>query len=94
MSPTKEKITVPGSQLISKIKQLIARKDVRRVCIIHEERRLLEVPVRAGDPAAPAAVLATPVLAAIGALSALVNECTIEVERAEGSESIGPSRKP
>jgi len=44
---------------------------------------LIDVPLTVGVPVAAAAVLAAPVLAALGAIAALVTECTIEVERVE-----------
>jgi hypothetical protein len=79
----KRKTMIPGSKLVHQIQQLIARGDVRRVCILDEEKSLLEIPVNVGDPAAPASVLKAPVLAAIKAFGALVNECTVEVETAD-----------
>jgi len=79
--PRKEKIRVPGKNLIEIVKELVSRGDSRRLCLLNEEKRLLEVPLAIGDPAAPAAVLEAPVLAAIAAFGALVNECTIEVEK-------------
>ena len=81
--PKTERVTTSGKSLVDTIRQLIRSGDARRVCLISEEKRLLEVPLSIGDPAAPASVLAAPVLAALKAFSALVNECTIEVERAD-----------
>ena len=46
-------------------------------------RPLIDIPLTVGVPVAAAAVLAAPVLAALGAIAALVTECTIEVERVE-----------
>jgi hypothetical protein len=82
----KNRLTVAGQKLAHTIEQLISRGDVRRVCIMDEEKALLEVPVALGDPAAPAAVLKAPVLAAIKAFGTLVNECTIEVESADDAD--------
>jgi hypothetical protein len=79
--PPEDKVTVAGKDLVETVKRLISRGDSRRVCLIHEEKRLLDIPV--GDPASPATVLAAPVLAALNAFATLVNECTVEVERAE-----------
>jgi hypothetical protein len=76
-------IRVPGHKLVHQVQQLISRGDVRRVCIVDEEKSLLEIPVNVGDPAAPASVLKAPVLAAIKAFGTLVNECTVEVETAD-----------
>jgi len=79
----KRRISVPGKNLVDKIQQLILRRDVRRICLLQEERSLLEIPVQAGDPASPAAALTIPVLAALRAFSTLVNDCTVEVESDE-----------
>jgi hypothetical protein len=65
--------------VLSKIKGLIHEGNVRRVVIQHEGRTVAEFPLTAG---VVGAVLA-PVLAAIGALVALLQDCTIQVERAE-----------
>ncbi len=78
-----EKFTVEGNQLVSKVKELIHQGNIRRVRLLHKGRPLIDVPLTVGVPAAAATVLAAPVLAAIGAIAALVTECTIEVERVE-----------
>ena len=77
----KEKFTVEGSQLVEKVKQLIHQGNIRRVRLLHKGRPLVDIPLTVGVPVAAAAVLAAPVLAALGAIAALVTECTIEVER-------------
>jgi hypothetical protein len=66
-----------GENVISKIKTLIHEGNVRRVVIQHQGRTVAEFPLTAG---VVGAVLA-PVLAAIGALVALMQDCTIQVER-------------
>ena len=78
-----EKFTVDGSQVVEKIKELIHQGNIRRVRLIHKGRPLIDVPLSVGAPVAAATVLAAPVLAALGAIAALVTECTIEVERTE-----------
>jgi len=80
---TEEKFTVDGSQLVEKIKQLIHEGNIRRIRLIHKGRPLIDIPLTAGVPIAAATVLAAPVLAAVGAIAALVTECTIEVEKVE-----------
>ncbi len=80
---TTEKFTVSGSQVVEKVKQLIHEGNIRRVRILHEGRVVLEVPLSIGAPATAMVILATPVLAALGAFAALVTECTIEVEKTE-----------
>jgi len=77
-----EKFTVDGSEVVEKIKELIHQGNIRRVRLIHKGRPLIDIPLTVGVPVAAVTVLAAPVLAAIGAIAALVTECTIEVERA------------
>ena len=79
----KETFTVDGNQLVDKVKELIHQGNIRRVRLLHKGRPLIDVPLTIGVPVAAAAVLAAPVLAALGAIAALVTECTIEVERVE-----------
>ncbi|MFC1957242.1 DUF4342 domain-containing protein [Chloroflexota bacterium] len=80
---TTEKFTVSGSQIVDKIKQLIHEGNIRKVRLLHEGRTLIEIPLSIGAPATAITILAAPVLAAIGALAALVTECTIEVEKTD-----------
>jgi hypothetical protein len=78
-----EKFTVNGDQIVDKVKELIHQGNIRRVRLIHKGRPLIDIPLSVGVPVAAVTVLAVPVLAAIGAIAALVTECTIEVERVE-----------
>jgi len=80
-----EKFTVSGSQLVEKVKQLIREGNIRKVRLLHEGRTLIEIPLTIGAPAVAIGIIAAPVLAAIGAIAALVTECTIEVEKIEKS---------
>ena len=82
---TKEKFTVDGDKVVEKVKKLIHEVNIRRVRIIHEERTVLEIPLTVGAPAAAATIMIAPLLAALGAFAALVTECTIEVEKADGA---------
>lgn len=82
----KEKFTVSGNQLVDRVKQLIHEGNIRKVRLLHEGRTILEIPLSIGAPATAIGILATPVLAALGAFAALVTECTIEVEKVEKPE--------
>lgn len=74
----KEEIKVDGEELLKKVKELIAEGNVRRITIKNKEgKSVLELPLTVGVVAAALA----PPLAAIGAIAALVTECTILVER-------------
>jgi hypothetical protein len=66
-----------GENAINTLKALIREGNVRRVVIKHEGRTVAEFPLTAGVVGA----LLAPVLAAIGALVALLQDCTIQVER-------------
>ena len=80
MAGKEEKFTVSGEDLLKKVKELIQEGNVRRIIIkSKEDKTLVELPLTIG---VIGAVLA-PVLAAVGAIAALVTECTIVVERTE-----------
>ena len=79
----KERMKVPGNRLVETVKELARRKDSRRICILNEERHLLDIPISTEDPASVANVLEAPVLAAIRAVGSLLNECTVEVEKTD-----------
>lgn len=75
-----EEYQVDGDYLVAKIKELIHEGNIRRITIKNEEgKRLIEVPLTIG---AVGAVL-LPVWAALGAIAALVADCTIVVEKIE-----------
>ena len=74
-----ESVKAEGESVIDRIRALIRAGNVRRVVIHHQGRTVAEFPLTAG---VVGAVLA-PVLAAIGALVALMKDCTIEAERTD-----------
>lgn len=74
-----ETIKVEGGQLIDRVKQLIHEGNVRRVIIKQGEHTVVEFPLTIGVVGA----LLAPALAALGAIAALITDCSIEVERME-----------
>jgi len=79
MSTTNE-FKVKGEELLQKIKQLIHEGNVSRIIIKDDKgQTYLEIPVTIGVVGA----IFAPVLAAVGALAALVANFTIEVVRKE-----------
>jgi hypothetical protein len=72
-----ETIRLQGGELLDKLRQVIHEGNARRVVIKQGEQVVAEFPLTVG---VVGAVLA-PVLAAIGALVALLKDCSIEVER-------------
>lgn len=75
-----EEIVVAGSELVDFVKNLIKEGNVRRLIIKKADGAvLLEVPVTAGAAVGGALVIFTPVLAALGALAALLSEVKVEI---------------
>ena len=73
-----ETFKINGDQLLSKVKELIKEGNVRRIIIEDKNgKSLIELPVTIGVVGAVFA----PVLVAVGAIAAVVTECTIKVER-------------
>ena len=80
MAKTKKEefMKVNGEELIKKVKDLIKEGNVRRITIKEKTgKTIIDIPLTVG---VVGAVLA-PVLAAVGAIAALISECTIAVER-------------
>jgi hypothetical protein len=82
-----EEIEVAGSQLVERVKEIIAEGNVRRVIIRNAEgHTLLEIPLTAGVVVGGALTLFSPLLAALGALAALVAKVKIEVVHTDSGE--------
>jgi hypothetical protein len=75
-----EEHRVTGDQLLAKVKQLVHEGNVRRITIKKEDGdTLIEIPLTLGVVGA----VLLPVLAGVGAIAALVADCTIVVEKVE-----------
>ena len=75
-----EEYQVSGEGLLAKCKELVHEGSIRRITIKNEEgKTLIEIPLMLGVVGA----VLLPVWAAIGAMAALVVDCTIVVERIE-----------
>jgi hypothetical protein len=73
-----EELTIRGEELVATVKALVHEGNIRRITVKNREgKALIEVPLTLGVVGA----LFLPTLAALGALAALVGECTIVVER-------------
>jgi hypothetical protein len=81
----RETIKAEGGQLVDRVRELIHEGNVRRIVIRQDDRVLAEFPLAFGLVGAVVA----PVLAAVGAIAALVANCTIEIERADDIEGEG-----
>ena len=74
----KESFTLHGENLVKKVKELIAEGNVRKITITDKEgKELMTFPLTIGVVGA----LLAPVLAAVGAVAALIGECSITEER-------------
>jgi len=78
-----ETTKVQGDRLLETVKKVIREGNVRRIVIKQGDRSIAEFPLTAGVVGAVFA----PVLAAIGALAALITDCSIAVEREVLAES-------
>ena len=79
----RERYKVAGEKLLSKVKELLQQGNIRRITIKNDEdKTLIEIPLTIG--VVGAAIF--PVWAAVGAIAALVTDCSIEVERHEVDE--------
>ena len=79
-----EEFTLNGDEVVAKVKELIEEGNVRRLIIRTEEgRTLLEIPLTIGVVGGVIGVALAPVLAAIGALAALITRVSVVVERTE-----------
>ena len=83
-----EHIEIAASDLVDRTKELIEEGNVRRLIIRNEEDEvLMEVPLTAGVVVGGAVTIVAPVLAALGALAALLTHVKIEVVRARKEET-------
>lgn len=77
----KEEFKVKGEEILAKVKELIKEGNARRIIIKNDKGKILiELPLTIGLVGAALA----PVVAAVGALAALVSSCSIIVEREAG----------
>ena len=78
-----EELQVMGEQLLGRVKELLHEGNVRRIIIKQEGHTIMEFPLTFGV----VGVLVAPVLAAVGAIGALIAQCSIEVVRVEQTGS-------
>ena len=78
MTNKKEEFKVSGEDIIGKIKEIIKEGNARRIIIKNEDgESVAEFPLTIGAVGA----LIAPILAAVGAIAALLTKCTIVVEK-------------
>lgn len=72
-----ESFKVEGGDLLGKVQAIVAQGNARRIVIEQDGRKVAEFPLTIGVVGAVFA----PMLAAVGALAALLSKCTVSVER-------------
>lgn len=72
-----ENISVAGSEVIDKVKEIVKKGNVTKIRIKKDDNVVLDIPVTAGAISA----IIIPQLTLVGAALALVTNCTIEIER-------------
>ena len=72
-----ETIKIEGGQVLDRVRQLIHEGNVRRIVVKQRGDVVAEFPLTVGV----VGTVVAPVLAAIGALVAVLADCSIEVER-------------
>ena len=82
-----ESIKVEGANILDKLNALVREGNVRRIIVSQGGRTIAEFPLTVGVVGAVFA----PILAAIGAIVALVQDCTIQVKRATPAAEPSPS---
>jgi hypothetical protein len=81
-----EEFSISGDALVGKIKELIHQGNIRRITIKNEEgHTLIEIPLTIGVVGGVVGTAMFPIVAAIGAIGALVAHLTIAIEKVEGS---------
>jgi hypothetical protein len=79
-----EQIEIAGSELVDRTKELIEEGNVRRLIIRNpEDEKLLEVPLTTGVVVGGAFTVLAPILAALGAMAALLARVKVEIVRTE-----------
>ena len=75
-----EELTVSGEKLVATVKELVHQGNIRRLTVKNRDgKSLIEIPLTLGV----VGILLLPTLAALGAIAALVTECTLVIERCE-----------
>ncbi|MDQ6764017.1 MAG: DUF4342 domain-containing protein [Bacteroidota bacterium] len=78
MATIKETFKLQGEHLLNKVKELIEEGNTRKITISDKEgKEIMSFPLTLGV----VGTVFAPVFAAVGALAAIIGECTITVEK-------------
>ncbi len=77
-----EERVVRGEQLMDTLQELLRESSVRRIRVINSEGRVvLDIPVWAAAVGGAAAIIALPILSAVGVVGGLLAGFKVEIER-------------
>jgi len=83
-----EEIEIAANELVDRVKELIEEGNVRRLIIRKGDGDiLLEVPLTAGVAVGGAVTLIAPVLAALGAMAALLVKVRVDIVRSDDTDT-------
>jgi len=86
---TNEEFEVDAGKVVDEVKKLIAQGNVRRLILRKEnDEILMEIPLTAGVAAGSILTIFAPVLAALGAMAALLARVKIQVVRIDNDPSV------
>lgn len=71
-----ETFKLEGTEILARLKELVRQGNLRRIVVEHNGRTVAEFPLTAGV----IGIVAAPILAAVGALVAMLKDCAIKVE--------------
>jgi hypothetical protein len=78
-----ESLKGDAQYILEKVKAIVHEGNVRRIIVQHQGRTVAEFPLTAGV----VGTILAPAIAAIGALVAMLKDCTIQVERVQQDNS-------
>ena len=82
-----EQIEVTGGELVDRVKEVVKEGNVRRLIIRTPNNEvLIEIPLTAGVAVGGAMVLFLPVLAALGAIAALLAKVKVDIVHTEDDD--------
>ena len=82
-----EQVEVAANELVDRVKELIQQGNVRRLIIKNaDDKTLLEIPLTAGIAVSAVVTIMSPVLAALGALGALLVHVKIDIVRVKDED--------
>jgi hypothetical protein len=87
MTESKESFKLNMDELSDHLTKLVHEGNVRRVIVKRGDDTIAEFPLTAGVVGVVATAVLAPLLAAIGAIAALVANCTIEIERTDDNST-------